>query len=925
MREPEWERIEQIFQQAVELPVAERSAFLDRAFGDDDELRREVGALLAADAEAGSFLAQAAVVREESPRRAGTPRRTIGPYKLLRQIGEGGMSAVYLALRADEEYRQQVAIKVFAYGRERPDLLRRFRTERQILATLDHPAIARLLDGGTTEDGLPYIVMEHIEGEPIDRYCDRQRLTIGERLELFQNLCSAVHYAHQNLVVHRDLKPSNVLVSASGVIKLLDFGIAKLMHPELFPQTVQHTATGQRLMTPTYASPEQVQGGPVTTASDVYSLGVLLYRLLSGHLPYLASPEIPAEIERAVVMQEPQKPSAAASRVATPIGDEAGLTPEIVSRARGSRPERLRRRLAGDLDNIVLKALRKEPRRRYASVDQLSEDLRRYREGLPVFARPDTYFYRAGKFLRRHRLAVATAAAFVLLVLAFAVATGMQAGRIAEERDQARRERDKAMQVAAFLEEIFQVSSPRESLGESVDARQILERGAERIDRQLTGQPEIQAALSATIGNVYRNLGLYDHGEPLLRRSLAIRRHLLGEDHPEVADSLSGLGRLLRDRGELAQAEPLLRQTLELRRRALGDRHPLVAESLTDLGFLLSEAGDYAAAETLLLEALELRRQLPDGDPEELIENLGYLTEVFVQIDDLAAAERLAREALRLARQVFGEDHPRLWESMNNLAAILGIRGQHAEAEPYLRRAVELTRKLFGDRHPEVGTSLSNLGRLLQEKGDLEAAQELQEQGLAIMRATAGAEHMRTIGYLINLAMLLAERGDAAGAEPLLREALELSSRALGDAHAYTGRALMGLGALRLARGEPGSAEPLLRRSLAIQQSNFAPDHRRVADAESFLGQCLTALGRFEEAEALVLAAFEKLARNLGVEHRRTQAARDRVIALYEAWGRPGEAADFRKKKSVGETTLAMNSRVSLKKHIETDAKGGES
>ena len=893
-----WERIEQIFLSAVELPAEERGAFVDAACDGDLDLRREVVSLLAADGRADSFLSGSGEAAGGSPDGAGTPRRSIGRYRLLRRIGEGGMSAVYLAVRSDDEYRQLVAIKVFTCGPERQDLLRRFRTERQILAALDHPAIARLLDGGTTEDGLPYIVMEHLEGEPIDRYCDRQGLRIGGRIELFQTLCSAVHYAHQNLVVHRDLKPSNVLVTADGAPKLLDFGIAKLMQPELFPQTVQHTATGQRLMTPFYASPEQVQGDPITTASDVYSLGVLLYRLLSGHLPYQASPELPAEFERAVITQEPQKPSAAVGRVEIAVGDDAGLTPEAVSRARGTRPERLRRRLAGDLDNIVLKALRKEPRRRYASVEQLGEDLRRYRQGLPVLARSDTLLYRAGKFLRRHRFGVGTVAGFMLLVLAFAVATGLQAGRIADERDEARRERDKAREVAKFLEEIFQVSSPGESLGETIDAREILERGARRLDRQLTDQPEILAALSATIGNVYRNLGLYDHGEPLLRRSLAIRRHLFGDEHPEVADSLSGLGRLLRDRGELEQAEPLLRRALEQRRRGLGERHRLVAESLADLGFLLSEAGDWAAAETVLLEVLELHRQLPDSDPEKVIESLGFLTEVYVQTDDLEAAEGRAREALRLARRVFGAEHPKIAEPLNNLAAVLGIRGRYTAAEPLLRQALELNRKLFGEHHAEVGTSLNNLGRLLQEKGDLAAAQELLERSLAVRRATVGSEHVRTIGGLTNLAMLLVERGDSAAAEPLLREALELSSRVLGEQHTYTGRALLGLGRLLIARREPGSAEALLRRSLAIQSHNFVSDHRRVADAESVLGECLAALGRFEEAESLALSAYGKLARNLGPDHRRTLAGLDRVIALYEGWGRPDQAAAYRRKRS---------------------------
>ncbi len=899
----DWRRVAAIFDRAAELPPEERGALLDDACGDDAELRAEVESLLAADDGSHDFLAQPALEEGAAGRRrpgaAAPKRRAIGPYRLLRRIGSGGMSTVYLAVRADDAYRQEVAVKVFALGHEREDLLRRFRTERQILASLEHPQIARLLDGGSTGDGLPYIVMEHIVGEPIDRYCDRERLSIDRRIELFRSLCEAVHYAHQNLVVHRDVKPSNVLVTADGTPKLLDFGIAKLVNPERFPQTIQHTATGQRLMTPQFASPEQVQGAPITTASDVYSMGVLLYRLLTGHLPYQVATTQTAEIERAVLEQDPQKPSTAVSRIETAEqADQPEATPEAVSRARRTRPDRLRRRLTGDLDNIVLKALRKEPRRRYGSIEQLAEDLRRYQEGLPVAARPATLRYRAGKFLRRHRFGTAAIATIVLLALGLAVSMWLQAARIAHERDQARRERDKAQAVAAFLEEIFKVSDPGETRGETITAREILERGAERIRAELEDQPEIEAALAAAVGAVYRNLGMYDRAEPLLERALEVRRRTLGDQHPETADSLSVLGRLLRDRGDFEAAGPLLERALELRRRILGEDHPAVAESLTDLGVLGRERGDLEAAEDWLLRALELRRTLRGRQPEQLADTLAELVELYIQIDDLPAAEALAREALELSRQLHGEVHPRTARDMNDLAVLLGIQGKYAAAEPLLEQTLEIRRRLLGDAHPLVAESYNNLGRLRREQGDLAAAQELYERALESQRVTFPGGHWRLVAQLHNLGSVQIERGDFAGAEASFREALEIGGRILDGEDPHVGRAHLGLGTLRLAQGDPAAAEPHLRRNLEILSGAFSADHRRVADAESLLGQCLGTLGRFDEAEPLVLAGYRKLADNLGPTHRRSQEALDRVIALYQAWGRGDDAAAYRQKKS---------------------------
>ncbi len=948
----DWARVAELFEQALEQPATERRDFLDRACGGDGELRSEVLSLLAAERKAGEFLDRSALERaaeaedgEPAPR-----RRSIGPYKLLRQIGEGGMSTVYLATRADDEYRQDVAIKVFALGQERRDLLRRFRTERQILATLVHPSIARLLDGGTTGDGLPYIVMERVEGEPIDAYCDRLRLPLDRRIELFRSLCSAVQYAHQRLVVHRDLKPANVLVTAGGEPKLLDFGIAKLIHPELFPETVQHTAAGQRLMTPHYASPEQVQGAPITTASDVYSMGVLLYKLLTGHLPYGAAARLTTDLERAVLEEEPERPSTAVARVTaapatgraatgragTGVETEVPLTPQAVSHARGTGPARLRRQLEGDLENILLKALRKEPDRPYGSIERLDEDLRRYQQGLPVLARPAGLGYRGGKFIRRHRWGVAAAAAFLLLVVGFAAVMWVQAARIARERDEARRERDKARAVAAFLEDIFRVSDPGQARGETVTAREILDRGAGEIERELAGQPEVRSALEATIGNVYRQLGLLEEAEPHLQRSLDERREVLGAEHPEAADSLIGLALLRRDQGRLDDAEELLRQALELHRRDPGDDGSGPAAVLQELGEVQGIKGDLAAAEAAFREGLELRRGLYGGGDERVAESMGSLSKALREQGRLEAAAELCTEALRIERRVFGEPHPRVAARLNdlavlrymageleaaadlygeavdqarelygeahplvatylnNLAVAHGARGDLEAAEPLFRRVLELRRELLGEDHPDVANSLGNLGRLLRERGDFDAAEGYYRQAVDVVRRTQGDSHPWVNLYLENLAALYRDRGQLARAEPLFQQVIELRRRYLGSEHPQLGWALVGYGGLLVARGAAGEAEPRLRQGLEILRAALGDEHWRTAEAESVLGAGLAALGRDADAEPLLRSGYETLAEQRGADHRFTRQARERLIDFYETRGRGGEAAGLR-------------------------------
>jgi serine/threonine-protein kinase len=547
------------------------------------------------------------------------------------------------------------------------------------------PNIAKLLDGGTTDDGLPYFLMDFIDGMPIDEYCDRSRLNVRERLELFRTVCSAVQYAHRNLVVHRDIKASNILVGSDGIPKLLDFGIAKLLKPDQFAEQVEYTATWIRPMTPRYASPEQIEGKPVTTASDVYSLGVLLYKLLTGHLPYDLDGRPSSELARLVTEHEPERPSLSALRPLSDLRTKTETDPDDLARTRGMNPEQLRRRLSGDLDNIVLMALRKEPQRRYGSVERFSEDIRRHLDGLPVEARKDTVGYRTAKFLRRNRLAVGAVAAFVVLLVGFSVAMAVLATRVAHERDQARLERDRAEQVVDFMKDIFELSDPfAEGEQRDVTAREILDGGAERVVRKLDGQPLVQATLLDAIGTVYRNLGYYDRAEPLLRRALETRREALGPDDPAVAESLTHLGSVLSLKSDFDGARPLLQRAVDLRRSSLGDSHPDLAESLFELGRMQGDSGNQEEAERRYREAISIV-EATTGDEAELTRMYTHLGVVLGLQGDLPGAETMYREVLEMRRRRFGNDHALVGESLSDLGAILGMQGKYDEAETLLR------------------------------------------------------------------------------------------------------------------------------------------------------------------------------------------------------------------------------------------------
>ena len=922
-----WRRLQELFHAAAELPPERRRGFIEEACPDDPGLRNEVLAMLDSAPNGEDLASRVQAAAAAMAADAAPLGQRFGPYRLEKELHSSGMGRVFLAARDDDAFRKRVALKIVPAA-SGPDLLARFRSERQILASLEHPNIARLLDGGANEDGVPYLVMEYVEGEAIDVYCDRQRLGVRERLLLFEGVCRAVHYAHQNLVVHRDLKPSNIMVTAEGQVKLLDFGIAKLLRPELFPALAPITEAAVRPMTPEYASPEQIRGERVTTASDVFSLGVVLYELLTGQRPFRASGPTLGELERLISQTEPQRPSTAVIQPARGPEVREGSTPEEIGRLRGTLPERLRRELRGDVDNIVLMALRKEPARRYASAEQMAEDLSRYREGRPVQARTDTFVYRTGKFIQRNRIGVATAATLLLLLIGFAANRWRLAQVLLLERDRARVEAESARRVERMLGDVFESMNPDGGSGRSAAVLDVLERERERFETELRDDPAVLAALQNRLGEIYQSLEQYDRALPLLEDALAARRRVLGPASLETAASLENLGEVQNERGEFEAAEAFLREALEVEEKLLGNEHPEVADTQQALGVARHGLGDWPEAEKRFRRALEIRDRERSDHPDTAV-TLASLAQLLSELGRDAEAEALARRAVGIQRKEWGSRHLEVARALDALVDVLLSQGDVA-ARPPLREGIEIRRQ-FGADHPVLWSSQYRLARLQESDGDLAAAEVSYRDALAKLVAARGEGHPEAARVRSALGGLLVRSGKLGEARSLLDGALAFEQR-LGDTNPSTletrwrlgelavargdldeaetvfsgviaswrkalpspgpalARSLVVLGALRLDRRRAAEAEPPLREGLELWKS-MRPEHAERGRAEALLGQCLVALGKDAEGEDLLTAGYRRLTSGLGHETLDARLARKSLVSFYESRGRRPPAA----------------------------------
>ncbi len=770
----------------------------------------------------------------------------IGSYQLVSPIGEGGMGVVWRARRNDGRFEGTVAIKLLhaaLIGRPSGE---RFRREGEFLARLTHPQIARLIDAGVSRAGQPYLVLEYIEGEPIDRYCDERCLDPRARIRLFLDVLQAVAHAHTHLIVHRDLKPSNVLVTSDGAIKLLDFGIAKMLeHDTRSGRATRLTRASGSALTPEYAAPEQLTGAPVTTATDVHALGVVLYGLLTGQHPIGALPRSPAELVKAIVEVDRVKMSDAVVDSGT-IGQGALVE---TARRRATTPDKLRRILRGDLDTVVARALKLASGERYRSVLEMADDLQRYLALEPIRARPDTARYRAMKFARRHASALSTAAAVVTLVAGLVIVGTV---RLTAERDRARVQAAKAEKVSGLMINLMTGADPyRDPDRQEVTVRQVLERSAAQIEIELADDPEVQSEMLTMLGRTYERLGAYDKAQPLLERALALVEHI-DSTHPGVGQALNNLGVLLRMRGDYAGSAAMLERSLAMRRRALGNAHIDVAVTLVELGRSYRRLGLPNRAEPLYQEALDIRRRAFGDEHRETATSKGDLGLSIMERGDLRGAERLFRESYETSRRVLGDGHPNTAGALENLGLLALEKGEHGVAERIFRTSLVHERRTFGARHRAVATTLSRLATSLREQGKHDEAISALDDALAIARMTMDRGHPAVAGYLTELGRVHVDRGDANVAEGLFREVLVVHTRAFGERD------------------------------------------WRVAATKSLLGDALTRLKHYAEAEPLLLDAAHVLRYVPGEQGRAASATAERLLALYTALNEPGKAAGYR-------------------------------
>jgi len=779
-------------------------------------------------------------------RESGCAARRIGPYRVVREIGRGGMAVVLLAERADGEFEQQVALKLIKPGLDSEQILQRFSRERQILASLHHPAIAGLVDGGVTDEGRPYLAMEYVEGVPIDVYCDQHRLSVEERLKLLDMVAEAVEHAHRSLVIHKDLKPDNILVAEGGHVKLLDFGIASVLDQGPGASETQPGLEGSRVMTPELASPEQLRGAPLTTAADVYQLGVLLYLMMTGKHPCGLSSGTSEEMARAARDQDPRPPSAAAGPAWRSTPEE---TPDITA-----TPTAASSRLKGDLDAIILMAIRREPEHRYASVHQLRQDIARHLEGKPVEARSRKVGYVAGRFLRRHTAAAASVAAIIVMVAGL---TGAYTAQLAHERDRVQSEAERASEVADFLQHLFDDPEADQIDAEQLSARELLDRGAERIRSDLDGQPETRAEILSVLGRISHKLGSYERAEELLTEALRIRERCLGKEHVDVASTLRDLGILYYDQGKHDQAEPLYQRALAIREQAYGPTHADVAACINSLAILRYDQGRYDEAETLYRRALEIWEEVYGPDHHEVATALQNLAILYRRQGDYEAAEPMYRRSLEIKERSLGPEHPGVASCINSLAILCYDQGRYEEAETYYRRALELREKAFGESHPEVAVSLNNLALLLIHCGDLSSARPLLERAIAIWEHSLGPDHPFIASGLNNLAEIQIKTGHLDVAEPLVRRALAIREQAYGADHPAVAESLSYLADLAAAEGDVDRADPLYRQVASCWEASLGPEHSAVVSVLTDHASLLIRAHRRDEANGLLNRCLE--------------------------------------------------------------------
>ncbi|MHB8448294.1 MAG: tetratricopeptide repeat protein [Rudaea sp.] len=870
-----WQRVAEIFDTVADASPQELDELLRYLCAGDAEVCREVEALLAADARAESFEHGVDTARNataeawlDSAESAASVNTRIGPWRLLRELGRGGMGVVWLAERADGAFEQRAALKLIKRGMDTDAVQARFLRERRILARLEHPHIAHLLDGGITVDSRPYFAMEFVDGRPLLDFCADARTSLDERIRLFLQICAAVQFAHGQLVVHRDIKPSNILVAADGSAKLLDFGIAKLLDDS----GDGHTATIDALhrpFTPAYAAPEQLRGEPATTATDIYALGGVLYELVTGKRPLALDASTPAEILRVQDTTEPAAPS----RIVDAQSPVAA------------------RWLRGDLDTIVLKALQREPQRRYATAAAFAEDLQRFMSGQPIAARRDHTVYRVRKFVGRHRFGVTTATTGLLLLIA---ALGLA---VWQARAKAR-EAQVSQQVTQFLLGLFGGADPTHARGAVLSAQDLLEQGTQRLRANAGMDPAVRARLLQTVAITYTDLGLYDRALPLAQQALDLRRSQ--SDPIELAQSELQVGRILRLKSDYSGAEPLLREALRIRDAQLASDDPAISESYDELGLLSGARGRFADADVQFRAARDTAEHHFGAGA---IETARYIDDYAGNLDDMGKrreALALYRQTLAIREKSLGPDDPDVASSMLALGTHLDESGRYEEAMPLLERALKIRRKIYGDAHPLVGFAEIGLASAYEDENRLDDAEKLAQDAQSIFRRTLPADHPKISEALNLLVTVHVARRDYAGAVPLAQEVLARFSETLGEEHPNTLTAKNNLAFVLLHSGRFAEAEKLQRDVLTRQYVENGQPVEPTANEN--LASTLIAEGKFAEAVGYEQRAVEIQKQREGEVSGNTAVALGGLAVAEELNGSTADAErDFRAALAIGE------------------------
>lgn len=872
-----WERIQNLFHAVSDLAPPHRLAVLRAECAADPAMADEVLAMLAADGQVSELLdggmerlVERVMVAPVIPPEA---YQQVGPYRIQRVLGEGGMGTVFLGERAD--LGSVAAIKILRDAWISPARRERFSAEQRTLARLDHPNIARLLDADTLPDGTPFFVMEYVDGAPLDEhYCDRHECLIPERLRLFRSVCEAVQFAHQHAIIHRDLKPSNILVTPEGTVKLLDFGIAK--HLDSLDAVADLTRTGLRLMTPAYASPEQIRGERAALHTDVYSLGVVLYQLLTGRLPFDISDHTSAEAALLLVERDPVRPSLVARRVM----ENSPHARQLLAASESAW---------ADLDVLCLTAMHKDVQRRYVSAEALIRDVDHYLRGEPLEARPDTLGYRLGKFTRRHRRAVAASVAAVVAITALVVFFTV---RLAAERNAALAEAERTQRIQRFMMSLFQGGDTEAGPAKDLRVATLIERGWQEA-RTLDQDPAIQAELYETLGEIYRKLGSLDQAGVLLNSALERRRAMAGNNQASVAESLVALGLLRADQARLDDAERLTRAGLELSKSSLRPGHPSVAAATDALGRVLEEKGKYDQAIPVLEEAVRLR-SAPDASQADLASSLYELANVYFYAGRYPQSEKLNQRVLAMSRQIYGERHPRVAEALINLGAIQQDLGHYPEAEQFHRQALRITRAFYGEDHYRTASNLTMLARALVFQKRQAEAEDLLRQALAIQERVFGKVHPRVASALNDLGTLAIARHQYGDAKAAFRRVIDIYRAVYAGKHYLIGTAISNLGSVYLAERDHVQAEGFFRRALAMYTQTLAPDHMNIGIARIKLGRTLLRQHRYQQAETETTAGYLILKKQANPAVSWLNSARADLAEVYDALRQPEKAAAFR-------------------------------